>query len=475
MNNLKTFVFLGLFAHCLYTNGYYQRENISEQKYIQKNSSNLNLSSKYTETVWNYTYEKNIVKDYHMISSDRIDQSKLLQKAIDDISRRGGGRLIIPKGIYRFINISMKSNVHILVEGGTILKPFIKNKKRNKIGELNVGNIFNFGSELDENGKYKLCNNSSIRGIKGERYKVDYSELPIGDKTKIRFALIRRSKNFKIADATIIDNYTKFCGIIFVPTAKDEIDGCPTNGEIVNCSIYNANSGYGLCQFHASKSLYLKNIYAKGGVTLRLEPDISSPNQGNYDLEAENIKNENGRAGVLMQPHTIKNGTVKINGVQTKSSSFGVLVKKGFIDNQNAKNPNAKIGYYGNNSIIANIYSEYGTHAQVDDKEVWIMKPDSSKYSLFRNNSYKNNSSFIGPSIAPVYDETKGTYKVTYINISSKGFDNHSDTPLYFEDIKEREKEKWEIINRLPNVDRKNIRKSKNIKYKANRHTQNRK
>lgn len=82
-----------------------------------------------------------------------------------------------------------------------------------------------------------------------------------------RFIICRLVKNFLIADAVIKDNYTKFCGLTLVPTTTKGGDkwevSLPTNGEIRNCSILNANSGYGLCQLHGAQSIYFRNIYAK--------------------------------------------------------------------------------------------------------------------------------------------------------------------------------------------------------------------
>ena len=87
-------------------------------------------------------------------------------------------------------------------------------------------------------------------------------------------------KNFLIADAVIKDNYTKFCGLTLVPTTTKGGDkwevSLPTNGEIRNCSILNANSGYGLCQLHGAQSIYFRNIYANPTVTNILNLSIGT-------------------------------------------------------------------------------------------------------------------------------------------------------------------------------------------------------
>lgn len=405
----------------------------------------LSIKSSYVETIDKYKLEKNIVKDYNATPNSNLDQSEIFQNAINDISENGGGRLYIPEGEFCLANVYMKSNVHMLVDNKTVLKLAYSNRKGNSC-------IFIFSTEK-EDGSY--IENCSIRGINGN-YTVDYSYLEPGNKSCARFIVNRLVKNFLIADAVIKDNYTKFCGIVFVPASKYGADkweiSRPTNGEIKNCSILNADSGYGLCQLHGAQSLCFREIYAKGGVTLRLESGAGGKYAGVYDIQAKNIQNENGRAAVMLNPHTTHNGTVKIDSVWSKSSSFCLLIHKGFIDKKHKDDPNATIGSYADDSEINNVHAIFGTHAQVDSKDVYVLEPNIDMYKLFRNNNHGNKKSFDGPSLAAVFSSVGDSWKIRVTNITSEGFYGKAKGIVTLEDIKDREKNKWSIVKNLPNI-----------------------
>ena len=68
---------------------------------------------------------KNLESDYSLVDDGaKTNQSALLQKAINDVAAAGGGRLILPKGTYRFAKVYLKSNVHLLIEKDTVIKPY---------------------------------------------------------------------------------------------------------------------------------------------------------------------------------------------------------------------------------------------------------------------------------------------------------------------------------------------------------------
>ena len=272
-----------------------------------------------------------------------------------------------------------------------------------------------------------------------------------------RFIICRLVKNFLIADAVIKDNYTKFCGLTLVPTTTKGGDkwevSLPTNGEIRNCSILNANSGYGLCQLHGAQSIYFRNIYAKSGVTLRLESGVGGIYAGVFDIQAKNVRNENGRTAVMMNPHTTHNGTVKIDSVWSKSSSACLLIHKGFIDRKHKDDPDATIGSYANDSGINNVHAIFGVDAQVDDKEVYVLEPDAEMYKLYRNNCYGNVKSFDDPSLVPVFITVEDTWQIKVTNATFEGFKENVKAIVTSEDVREREKIKWKIVDSLPNVE----------------------
>jgi len=61
------------------------------------------------------------IRDYGARTCDWL-QTEAIQAAIDDCFKNGGGKVIIPRGIYRTATIRVRSNVHLHLEAGAILK-----------------------------------------------------------------------------------------------------------------------------------------------------------------------------------------------------------------------------------------------------------------------------------------------------------------------------------------------------------------
>lgn len=397
-------------------------------------SNPLNLASSFVECMSDDCATKSVVDDYGLVSDGELDQSKALQEAIYSFSKEGGGKLIIPKGTYCFANVYLASDVHLLVEKETVLRPYIARPNSSSA----VVMLMLSGDDKSADGYIENC---SLRGLDGEFY-VDYSHLPSGDVSKMRFVINRRVRNFLISDVIIKDNYTQFCAIVF--TSAPEPKGAnwdvvrPTNGEIRNCSILNANAGYGLCQFHGAQSIYLTDIYAKGGITLRLESD-SGDNAGVYDIQARNVGNEDGVSAVMMNPHGYHNGTVLVDGIWSKNSIFAVFVRRGFIDAKNLHNPDAEIGTYASDSKMINIHAEFGKRGQLVNNDVWALEPDMHKYIKAVKVDGYDGKMILGPSIAPVWNDTRDHYTVTFEGVTSTGFKHHENSVLLTEQIIDRE------------------------------------
>jgi len=382
---------------------------------------------------------KNAVKDYNMCSSLTEDQSDKLQNAIDDMALHGGGKLILPKGNYCFSNVYMNTGVHLFIEKGACLKPFIKKSGKNII-------MLNFSPKKESEN---FISNCSVQGLDG-RYTVDYSDVK-DYKQSVRFICCRLVKNFQISDVDIIDNFTTHCGIIFVPAKTIGADkwevSRPTDGLIKNCSINHASMGYGLCQLHGAQSLKFINLFADGGITLRLESGAGGIYAGVFGITAKNITNQNGLSAIMMNPHATQNGTVVIDSVWTKSSSFAVLIRQGFIDRKHKNDPSARIGSYANDCKISHIHAIYGINAQIDRKDIWVLDP--SLYKELKGYSVFSDKTIIGPSLATVLDDTNNNYKVTCTDITSEGFTYYSNRVLFSKELNKRKKQTWQILKQL--------------------------
>ncbi len=406
-----------------------------QQEQEQEQESEQN-STAYGATIDLDGYTLCAVDDFGLIPNSTDDQSAKLQGALNYLEQKGGGNLIIPAGEYYIAEIYMRSNVQIIVSKDATFRPY-------QTGASNII-LFNFTRTSSDN-KNDYVENCSITCLdEGEKYTVDYSDFTPDGSTEgvsqVRFVRARMVRNFTIADVHIEDNYTQYCGIIFVGSlTADVIDtwevARPTNGVISNCSINNASHGYGLTQLHAANGLRFYNLRAKGGVTLRLEGHTGE-NVGVFDIYAEDLYNEQGKTAVMFQPHVVHHGTITIKNVTTVGSAFGVLIRSGFINNANLDNPDAEEGSYASDSTIDNIQCSYGRTSQIEEKDCWIYDPN--EYQYIEKTAISNDcSQVVGPSYAAVFDNTDGDYIVTCTNISFSGdYVNHPECGvLYTSDI----------------------------------------
>ena len=61
------------------------------------------------------------ILDYGAKTDTTILSTVALQQAIDDCSKAGGGRVIVPTGQYKIGTIVLKSDVHLFLEQGATL------------------------------------------------------------------------------------------------------------------------------------------------------------------------------------------------------------------------------------------------------------------------------------------------------------------------------------------------------------------
>ncbi|MFR9661768.1 MAG: hypothetical protein SNF60_06865, partial [Rikenellaceae bacterium] len=319
----------------------------------------------------------------------------------------------------------MRSNTHVLVSSKAVLKPYYTPKTFNVI-------MVHFTPAKKETPNAFIENCSISCLDEGKQYTVDYREImPDGSEEglkQVRFIANRLVRNFTVADANILDHYTKYCGIIFVGASTQDIADKweitrPTNGLIRNCRITDASHGYGLCQLHAADNILFTNIRAKGGVTLRLEGHAGQ-NVGTKDIYGKDIYNEYGKAAVMFQPHVTHHGMVTIDGVESKSSAFTILIRAGFIDRAAKNDPTAEVGTFPRGCTIKNIHGIYGRQAQTEAKDAWILDPSERKYvaKSKKDDVYTQTEA---PSSAVVFDDTRGGYDIKCTNITSEGYPSH--------------------------------------------------
>ena len=386
------------------------------------------VQAKYTETMDPKSRARNLKSDYGLVDDNaKTNQSDVLQEAISDTSAAGGGRLILPKGTYRFARVYLKSNVHLLIEKDTVIKPDWPKGTKTVVFILDTES--RQGRRRDAEGEREYIENVSIRGL-GGRFIVDYSDRKRVDGEGIRTVLCRMVRNFLISDLDVKDNFTVYCGITLTPTrskvksVKDWKVSRATDGTIRNCRIFNASPGYGLVQLHGARSVHFEDICAKGGVALRLETGALGNHTAVFDVTAENVTCENGRCAVMLGPHSAVNGFVHVDGVKTKSCTYAVTIGLGGVKKAElARNPNATHGKFADGSSIRNIHAIFGTNAQI--KTHAILDVPEEYYDDLRLRDFPK--FFDGPSIGAVRNSTKGAYRVIIENVTLEGFKHNND------------------------------------------------
>ncbi|NJB83667.1 hypothetical protein [Wenyingzhuangia aestuarii] len=435
----------------------------------------ITTNAQYKETMNPKGFKVDLKKDYGLVNDNaKKPQGYLLQKAIDDVnSKKNGGSIYIPKGVYNISDVTLKSNVHILIEKGTVLKSgrvsvaganspkgpkkgngkeesvsHAKKEKKKKVskgkknkkkgdtskkdkgakntkkGEVTKGVFFVLNAK---NGGTEYIENVSIRGV-GGAFTIDYHNLKSKDRQ--RAIIVSMAKNFLIENMIVKDNYTVYCGITLSPSGEKVKDvknwevSRPTFGTIRNITHFRGSPGYGLVQCHGAQNVHYENLYSEGGVTFRLEVGANNKNVGVYDLTAKNIINKNGRCAVMLGPHSAKNGIIKVDGVTSISSTYAVKVGDGHVK---SGAPDQTPGYFHDDSSITNIHAIYGKSAQIKRSSFTDYPSIEAYYNDLK--VFSDYKFFEGPSIGAV-ENSALSFHVNISNITMEGFPYHNDKPI---------------------------------------------
>lgn len=336
------------------------------------------------------------------------DQAGVLQAAVDELAAKGGGRLIIPNGTYAFTPVEIRSNVHVLIEKDTVIMPFLTDPPHAGRGVFTIGR----GSGH--------ADNVSIRGL-GGRFTVDFRR-DYNHASRVRAIIVGDVTNFLISDLNVQDCYTIFSAItISAPQTDRKGFVGAIDGTIRDCSIYHASNGYGLVQAHSAKSVLFENLYALGGVAMRLEcgvrPDNPQQLGGVFDVLGRNVRCENGYVALLLGPHSTHCGVVRVDGIEAISCEFAVKLTGGFVSRNPKKAPKEgpEPGTFAKGTSIRNIRAVFGMDAQLSPKHLPYLPANLRRHVV---NDYPK---FLrGPSITGVLNHAN--YEVQIENLETEGF-----------------------------------------------------
>ena len=285
----------------------------------------------------------------------------LLQKAIDELAAKGGGKIRIAKGDYQIGNVQLRSNIHLLFEGGTIIRPWSESPAQ--------VSMFSVGSEKGSSG---IVRNVSIQGVNGRAIVLLPEEMRSFD-TKFSFIRSRYVRDFYYANFIIYDHKTVISSLAFGAADRNS-EGFigPTHGLVMNLTVVDAHYGYGLVQAQAGRDIRFYNLHGIGGITLRLETGAGNMNEsqfgGVFDIEGRNISVANGHGGVMCGAHGMSNGVAHIQDVTAFSSGAGFSIGDGLYKSKAGK---VYHGSFAKGTSIRNVTATFGLNAQIKTKELW--------------------------------------------------------------------------------------------------------
>lgn len=356
----------------------------------------------------------NIKKDYRVIGDGHTDNSQMLQTALDQVSEAGGGTVFVPKGIYVFSGIEMRSNTRLLIKAGTIIRPPTKfskgQRKKNKPSKLSKITMFQFGRDGER------VENISVEGEGGD-FIIELGAYEPG----IAVFGMGNVENFRISSVHVKDALTKFSAITMGPSWSDSGErGYPSNGYVSNFTQVGASYGYGVVQTQAARNVFFENLSGVGGAVLRMETGAKRVNDEQYggvsNLVARNISCKDGNAAVMISPHAIHNGAAIVEGVKSDGCGFAVRIAKGYVAKK-YDNPDLEAGTFAKGTRVSNIHAKFGQNAQLKTKHYKFM-PELLLNEI--SSKTEDGASFRGPSIGPVINTAN--FHIIIENITAEGF-----------------------------------------------------
>jgi polygalacturonase len=257
------------------------------------------------------------VKDFGAQTSDTLDNSSFIQNAINAANAAGGGKVVVPAGVYLCGPLQFYSNLELHLDAGAVLKflplerypggtikglDFISGSKLHDIAITGKGTIDGQGSPWWPFAKVKDAKRPRMITFK-ECDKILIEDVKLCNAPMFHIAISGKSSNVTVSGVTVR-----------APASDDPVnpshntDACDVSGNIIlvkNCDIStgddNFTCGGGTSNVHITGCTYGNGhglsigSYTKGGVSNFLIENCSFTN-----TEAGiRIKSDRDRGGVV--------------------------------------------------------------------------------------------------------------------------------------------------------------------------------
>lgn len=362
------------------------------------------------------------------------DHSGLIQDAIDEVAKKGGGILTIDasknNNVYTInTEVELKSGVHIRVNPKVVFTTTVPKKTV----------LFSAG----KNGNKQITNFSFSCTDPKSFFTFDFTNRQ-GGKSTTDFGVIALAlggvQNFRVADFKVMDNFTPFSAITV--NLLDLNNGkylFAHDGIIEHLEIIKGHYGYGLIQCQAAVNVLYRNLNGEGGATLRLETGaigkayLTDKSIMIDQVYGKNIVCKNGQAAITLSPHTIINGKIFVDDLTAISCEAGAIVASGFLSEKKGQKANNDVvegyefGTFDDSSVISNLKVVYGTTAQLRGSRRAFVP--CSQRNLVNPELNSDGESYQGPTITGIMyyakggtDRSQGYYTVNTPGLVLKNF-----------------------------------------------------
>jgi polygalacturonase len=204
------------------------------------------------------------IKNYGAVAGGQTINSEAIQKAIDAATAKGGGKVVVPAGVFLTGTIRLKSGVELYLDkdavllGSTNLSDYQKNDrwyamiladKQNNIAITGYGTIDGQGKQLALNVKKLVQNGAIIDPLKlnrpDERFRPQLLELQHSTGVKIQHVTLKNSacwvETYNLCTDLLIDSITVQSTAYWNNDGIDIVD-CK-NVKVRNCNINAADDG----------------------------------------------------------------------------------------------------------------------------------------------------------------------------------------------------------------------------------------
>ncbi|TGV00717.1 glycoside hydrolase family protein [Flavivirga rizhaonensis] len=345
-------------------------------------------------------YNEINIDDLPVFKFKKGGSSDRLNALIIKVSNKGGGVIQIPADTYEFFQIEVKSNVHLRIAKNTIIK-FPLSSTRTK-GEKS---FFMIG-RLEDEGRIK---NVSIVGEGNAQNRPKFILRQIDLKHRRVFSM-GSVHNLLIENFTIDDELTFGSSIAFnLQKNGDNNSYRAKDVTVTNVSMTGADQGYGLAQTNVGENILLKNLVCEGGMTCRIEAHTGRKyNVGLDNIVIQNVLSKSGKAAVLLQPHSVINGRVLVDGAKSIGSAWVVFLKEGFVAKESKRRARGEF----RDSKMSNLSMEYSNSTAVlSQKNIKYVPKELKKFlgkKVEKDNKKKESEVGVhGPSVAPIFYNLK--------------------------------------------------------------------